>query len=278
MSQAIKRIFKKDSAITIGSLHFAPLLGFSDFPGYKDALKMALLDLKTYEEGGVDGLFLENNYGLSTEKISATQAVSMAYLIGEIRKNTKLPLGVSVLWNDYETAFALAKTYNLQFIRIPVFVDTVETYCGVIKGTPKHVLEIRKKLGADNVAIFTDILVKHSKHITTHSLETAAKKAIKSQSDAVIVTGNWTGQAPTPETVSKLRKKINEFPILIGSGADKNNVSDLLNAGANGVIVSTSLKAGEAKKGERNVKGFEQRVLKSKVRFFVNAATSKISG
>lgn len=271
MSSIIKKIFKKETGIVIGSLHFAPLLGFSDFPGYKRTLQMALADLKAYEEGGVDGLFLENNYGLTSEKISSTQAVAMGYLINEIRKQTKLPLGVSVLWNDYETAFALAKTYDLQFIRIPVFVDVVEPYCGVIEGNPKHVLKVRKELEAEHVAIFTDILVKHSKHISTHSLEVAATKAIKAQSDALIVTGDWTGQAPTPEVVNKLRKKITAFPVLIGSGADKDNISSLLNAGANGVIVSTSLKAGAAKNGERNVKGFEQRVLKSKVKLFVAA-------
>lgn len=229
---------------------------------------MALKDLAAYESGGVDALFLENNYGLSSEKISNEQAVAMGYLVSEIRSQTKLPLGTSVLWNDYETAFALAKTYNLQFIRVPVFVDTVKPYCGVIKGDAKDVLKVRKEFKAENVAIYADILVKHSEHISKHSLEGAAKRAIKAGADGVIVTGDWTGEPPTPEVVSKLRKHIGDFPILIGSGSSKNNVSSLLEH-ANGVIVSTSLKSGNNKNGERNVKGFEQRVLKSKVAAFV---------
>ena len=274
MSKALKKIFKKEKDIVIGSLHFAPLLGFEDFPGFKKTLKMALDDLKAYEEGGVDGLFLENNYGLSTEKIGAEQAVAMSYLIGEIRSRTKLPLGVSVLWNDYGTALALSKTHNLQFIRIPVFVDTVKTYCGVITGTPADVRKTQKKLCAEDVALFTDILVKHSEHISKHTLGAAAKKAIKQGSDAVIVTGDWTGQSPTVETVSGLRSKIENFPILIGSGVDTSNVKDLCDY-ADGVIVSTSLKQGNIKKGERNVKGFEQRVVKKKVRQLVEALHTK---
>jgi membrane complex biogenesis BtpA family protein len=259
MNITLKKIFKKDQNIIIGALHFPPLLGFSDFAGYKHALKYALADLKAFESGGVDGIFIENNYGLTKEKVDSSIAIAMGYLIGEIRKHTKLPLGASVLWNDYETAFALAHTYDLQFIRIPVFVDTVEPYCGVITGNPKHVKATQKLLKADNVAIFADILVKHSKHISTHSLESAAKKAIKAGTDAVIVTGDWTGQSPTPQTVSKLRSKMGTFPILIGSGVGASNVSDLF-ASANGAIVSTSLKAGAIKAGERNVKGFEQRI------------------
>lgn len=268
MSIPLNKIFCKKRNIVIGSLHFPPLLGFSEFPGFKRSLAMALKDLDAYEGGGVDALFLENNYGLSSEKINNEHAVAMGYLIGELRARTKLPLGVSVLWNDYETAFALAKTYNLQFIRVPVFVDTVKPYCGVIKGDAKDVLRVRKELGAEHVAIYADILVKHSEHISKHSLEVAAKKAIKAGADGVIVTGDWTGEPPTPEVVAKLRKHIGDFPILIGSGADKDNVCSLLEQ-ANGVIVSTSLKSGSNKKGERNVKGFEQRVLKRKVTQFV---------
>lgn len=276
MSISLKKIFRKNKQIIIGSLHFPPLLGFTEFPGYKKSLNMALKDLRAYEAGGVDALFLENNYGLSAEKITSTQAVAMSYLISEIKQRTKLPLGVSVLWNDYEAAFALAVTHQLQFIRIPVFVDEVEPYCGVIKGNPKAVLEARKRLEADQVAIYADIMVKHAKHISTHSLATSAKKAIKAGADAVIVTGDWTGDPPTKETVDSLRAKIADFPILIGSGANKKNVSDLLQ-GANGVIVSTSLKQGANKRDERNVKGFEQRVLENKVRAFVAASNDNKS-
>lgn len=271
MSIPLKKIFKKDNNIVIGALHFPPLLGFADFAGYKHALKYALADLKAFEAGGVDGIFIENNYGLSKEKIDSSVAVAMGYLIGEIRKHTKLPLGASVLWNDYEVAFSLAHTYDLQFIRIPVFVDTVEPYCGIITGNPKHVKATQKLLKAEDVAIFADILVKHSKHISTHSLDVAAKKAIKAGADAVIVTGDWTGQSPTVETVSKLRKKIDSFPILIGSGVDTTNVKNLFTA-ANGAIVSTSLKAGSTKAGERNVKSFEQRIEKKKVASLVATA------
>ncbi len=270
MKIALKKLFHKDENIVIGSLHFPPLLGSKDFPGYKQSLKMALDDLEAYEKGGVDAIFLENNYGLSKEKIGVSQAVAMGYLIGEIRSRTKMPLGASVLWNDYETAFALATTYNLQFIRIPVFVDTVQTYCGVVKGAPKKVLEVQIKNKAEDVAIFADILVKHSKHISKHSLETAAKKAIKNGADGIIVTGDWTGQSPTEATVKNLRKNVGKFPIIIGSGANAENVNGLCDY-ANGVIVSTSLKQGFEKKDERNVKSFHQRVSPSKVKKFVDA-------
>ena len=235
---------------------------------------MALSDLNAYEEGGVDGLFLENNYGLSGEKISATQAVAMGYLVDKIRSATTLPLGVSVLWNDYETAFALAKTYDLDFIRVPVFVDEVEAYCGRIVGNSDHVKKVQAELEAHDIAVFTDILVKHSKHISPHSLEESAEKAISSGSDALIVTGDWTGEPPNEHTIANLKNSVGNFPIFVGSGANTKNVDGLLRH-ADGVIVSTSLKEGETDPRERNVKSFTQRVSRSKVKAFMKAINEK---
>ena len=37
---SLKKIFNKEKGVIIGVLHFPPLLGFSDFPGAKSALKM----------------------------------------------------------------------------------------------------------------------------------------------------------------------------------------------------------------------------------------------
>lgn len=269
----LKKIFKKKQNIVIGVLHLPPLLGYPNFPGFKVALSNALKDLEAFEKGGVDALFLENNYGLSPENVTTPVATSMGYLIGEIRQKTRLPLGVSVLWNDYKTAFALAKVYNLQFIRVPVFVDKVESYCGVITGDPKKVLHIRNEFNAQKVVILTDIHVKHAKLLSKMDLVTSAKKAVKEGSDAIIMTGNWTAESPALADLKKVRKAVTNFPIFVGSGADVNNVRELCSV-ANGVIVSTSLKKGGAKKGERNVKKYTQRVDQKRILAF----TRKLKG
>ena len=44
----------------------------------------------------------------------------MTFIGEKLRKATKLPLGISVLWNDYDAALSIAKILNLQFIRIPL--------------------------------------------------------------------------------------------------------------------------------------------------------------
>ncbi|MFH0712658.1 MAG: BtpA/SgcQ family protein [Candidatus Jorgensenbacteria bacterium] len=265
----LRKIFKKEHGIIIGAIHFPPLLGYPDFPGMKAASRNALQDLKAFSRGGADGVIFENNYDIphTVEADSGTVA-SMAYLGAEIMRSASIPVGVNVLWNDFKTGLVLAKILNLSFIRIPVFVDTVKTNCGVIKGNAREVVAFRKKIKAERVALFTDIHVKHSKLLSRYSIIESARRAIKAGSDGLIVTGKWTGDAPSIDELARVRRVVGKFPILVGSGADEKNINTLLRY-ANGVIVGTSLKQGNARKGEVNVKTYKQRISEKKIRQFV---------
>ena len=266
----LKKIFKKNKNIIIGALHFPPLLGYPDFPGFEVAYKNALSDLKAFSNGGVDAVIFENNYDISHQiMVNPETIVAMTYLGEKIKKQSTLPIGISTLWNDYKTSLSIAKTLGLKFIRIPVFVDRVRTSCGLVEPVYKQAVKYRQQLKANNVLLFTDIHVKHSKIISKYNLYQSAQMAIKNGSDALIITGNWTGQAPNIDELKKLKNSVGNFPIFIGSGADHKNIKTLLQY-ANGVIVSTSLKEGRNKNKEINVKSWQQRISKVKVKKLTN--------
>src|ERR1035437_5979875 len=143
----LNKIFKKEKNITIGAIHFPSLLGYKNFPGFDIAFKNALLDLKSFEQGGINAVIFENNYDIPHKTfVDSTVSNSMFYLIGKLKTHTNLPIGISVLWNDYKTALSIAKILDLQFIRIPVFVDKVKTQYGIIKVDPKDVISFRKSI------------------------------------------------------------------------------------------------------------------------------------
>jgi membrane complex biogenesis BtpA family protein len=270
----LNKIFKKDKNILIGAIHFPPLLGYKDFPGFDVAFKNALLDLKSFDRGGVDAVIFENNYDIP-HKAFVDSAVmgSMLFLIQKLKKQTSLPIGISVLWNDYKTALFIAKSLGLQFIRIPVFVDKVKTQCGIIDGNAQDVINFRKSINAEQIAIFTDIHVKHSLLLSKHNFVASAKLAIKNKSDGLIVTGNWTGDAPDIQSMDNLRKHIGSFPMIIGSGLDDRNAARLFSI-AHAAIVSTSVKSGKGKRGEINVKSYDQRIDIEKVKKLVKTLKS----
>ncbi|MCK5413121.1 MAG: BtpA/SgcQ family protein [Candidatus Pacebacteria bacterium] len=269
MKNKLNKIFKNNNNIIIGVIHFPPLLSYNNFPGFKVALRNALKDLSAFENGGIDGIVIENNYDIPHKQFVDPPIISAMTFLGEkIRKTTKLPLGISVLWNDYQTSLSIAKVLNLQFVRIPVFIDKVKTDCGIIEGQPKNIIKFQKSINAENIAILTDIHVKHSTLLSDKSIINSAKLAIKNHSDALIITGNWTGEQPDVEELKLLRKSIGNFPIIAGSGVDKNNIKTIFQF-ANGAIVSTSLKKGSVNKEEINTKAYNQRIDVNKVKNLV---------
>ncbi len=272
MPQTIIKVFGKNKNIIIGALHFPPLLGYPDFPGFDVSLKNALADLDAFTTNGVNSVILENNYDLPHKILVEPGTITaMTYLSKKIKPKNKLPIGISTLWNDYKTSLSIAKTLNLKFIRISVFVDKVKTGCGIVKPVYKEAIKYRQQIKANDVLLFTDIHVKHAKLLSKYSLHQSAKLAIKNGSDALIITGPWTGKAPDFDELKKLRQAVGNFPIFIGSGADQNNIKTLLKY-ANGVIISTSLKTGTSIKGERNVKKYSQRIDPKKVKKFIRAS------
>ncbi len=269
MNKKFNKIFNNKKKIIIGAIHLPPLLSYSDFPGFDIALKNAIFDLNAFEKGGVDAIIFENNYDIPHKTFVDAATISSITFIGEkLKKTTKLPMGISVLWNDYYTALSIAKILDLQFIRIPVFVDKIKTSCGIIEGCPEDVIEFRKSINAEYIALFTDIHVKHAKLLSKKSLIESAKEAINNHSDAIIITGKWTGDAPPLKEIEFLRESIKDFPILVGSGIDKKNIKDIFNI-ADGAIVSTSLKKGRATESV-NVKSYTQRIDLNSVKKLVH--------
>ncbi len=270
MSEKLEKIFNKKNNIVIGAIHFPPLIGYPDFPGLEIALENALIDLKSFEDGGVDAVIVENNYDVPhLTFVSEENREALMYLSEKIKLTTSLPVGISVLWNDYKTALLVSKKVGLTFIRVPVFVDTVKTSYGIMEAKADDVLAFQKEIGAENVAIFVDIHVKHSEILSRYTIVESAKLAIEKGADALIVTGRWTGDAPDTKELEDLRNAVDNFPIICGSGVDDANIKNLFKF-SNGAIVSTSLKDGSNSTQEVNVKGYNQRINCEKVRLLTS--------
>lgn len=272
MANKLDKIFKKENNIVIGMVHFPPLLGYEDFPGREKCLEKSLNDAKILEHGGVDSVLIENNYDIPHKEFISKENVSlMTFLAEEISKSIDIPLGVNVLWNDYKAALLIAKAVRASFIRVPVFVDSVKTDYGKIFANPENIISFRKEIETEDILLFTDIHPKHAKMLQQKSISESALEAVEKGSNALILTGEWTGDAPSISNLKETRIAVGEnFPILVGSGATKDNVGILLKY-ADGVIVGTSLKTGlvQAKEKEVNLKPWQERISLEKTKEFV---------
>lgn len=265
-----KKLFSKKNKIVIGMVHLAPLLGYAEFPGLESVNKKFKGDLKALIDGGVDAIMIENNYDIPHyEKAKISTIPQLTMLCIEARKITKKPLGLCVLWNDYEAALSIAKIAKLDFVRVPVFVDKVKTDYGIYCARADECIKFRKEIDAEDILIFADVQVKHAKHLIKRSLTEAINEAIDKGADGIIVTGKWTGNPPVLNDVQEAKKASGKIPLILGSGITSENVNEYK---ADAFIVGTYFKE-ETQRGKdyHNIFPWKIKIIKGKVAKFMKS-------
>jgi membrane complex biogenesis BtpA family protein len=242
-------------------------MGYKNSPSIREVEKKFTSDLKALISGGVDAIMIENNYDIPhLEKARLSTIPHLTDLCLKARKMTKKPLGLCVLWNDYETVLSIAKLANFQFVRIPVFVDKVKTDYGIFSAKAKETIQFRKDIDAKNILIFADVQVKHAEHLIKRPLAKAVQEAVKNLADAIIITGKWTGNPPTIQDVIDAKKSADNIPVILGSGITEKNIKEY--QGINGAIIGTYFKdENESKeKDYHNIFPWQAKILASKVK------------
>ncbi len=230
--------------VVIGMVHLRALPGAPGYDGKMSAvIEAAWADALTLEQGGVDGIMIENFFDAPfwKDRVPPETVAGMTRVIATLRQKTNVPLGVNVLRNDGISALAIAAACEAQFVRINIVSWAMLTDQGVIEGRAADIARYRKMLGA-NVLIFTDCLTKHAEPLAPMQMEWVALDTWeRGGADALVISGKATGFATDLGDVIAARKGAPDAPILIGSGASAENVHDLLSV-ADGVIVGTALK------------------------------------
>ncbi|MEO6462605.1 MAG: BtpA/SgcQ family protein [Candidatus Eisenbacteria bacterium] len=248
---ALERTFGRPTCL-IGVVHLAPLPGAARAPGraidaMSAALERALDDARALEDGGLDGIIVENfgDVPFHGERVPASTVAAMSAIAAELRRAVRLPLGVNVLRNDVNAALAIAAGCGLDFVRVNVHAGAMLTDQGVLQGRAAETLAERRRLGADHVLILADVLVKHAQPLS------GAREALLSQmaedtyrrglADALIVTGAGTGKVAALGDVAAVRRAVPEAPVLVGSGVTDGTARSVLDV-AHGAIVGTWFK------------------------------------
>jgi membrane complex biogenesis BtpA family protein len=241
--RALEQIFGAPKYV-IGVVHLLPLPGSPRWGGeMSQVLERAVLDARALEDGGVNGLIVENfgDAPFCKDSVEAHTVAAMTLAVSAVRAAVKIPVGVNVLRNDSRSALAIAAVTGASFIRVNVHTGAMLTDQGLIEGQAYETIRFRKELGAE-IKILADVLVKHAVPLGDQTLEQAAKDTVyRGLADALIVTGSGTGEPTAMEDVLRTKEAVPDYPLLVGSGVHEGNVADLLSL-ADGVIVGTSLK------------------------------------
>ncbi len=239
----LKQTFKTNNPV-IGVVHLLPLPTSPRWGGnLKAVISRAEQEATALAAGGVDGIIVENFFDAPFAKNQVDPAVvsAMTLIVDRLKGMVTIPIGINVLRNDAHSAIAIASSVQTEFIRVNVFTGAMATDQGLIEGEAHQLLRYRRELGSD-VKILADVLVKHARPLGTPNLTTAVQDTIyRGLADGVILSGWATGSPPNKEDLELASAAAGDTPVFIGSGANWENIGQLMQA-ADGVIVASSLK------------------------------------
>lgn len=235
----------KKNKTVIAMIHVPALPGTpGNMLSPKEIIYRSLKEAETYINYGIDTVAIENMHDAPyLNRNAGPEITSMMSVIGhELKSKLKTKCGIQVLAGANKEALACAHAAGLDFIRAEGFVFAHVADEGLMNSDAGELLRYRKMIGAENIAIFTDIKKKHSSHSITSdiSINEAVKAAEFFKSDGIIITGKATGQETMIEDIKEAFEACS-LPVIIGSGITPENISKYYNI-ADGFIIGSYFK------------------------------------
>jgi uncharacterized protein len=249
----------------IGMVHLPPLPGSPlNTMSVSECEAFALADARTLAAGGADGLIIENfgDAPFRPGRVDAHTVADMTRIALRIRASVDLEIGINVLRNDALSALGIARAIGAGFIRVNILSGVMATDQGLITGQADELMRLRRNLGATDVRVLADVLVKHAMPLGQQSISDAVEDVLmRGLADAIVISGSATGKAANIDDVLTAVDASGNVPVYLGSGASAETVHQFVPP-AYGAIAGTSLK--------RNGR-VEEPVDEGKVRTFAQA-------
>ena len=232
LTPAFTRLFGARPKTIVGMIHVRALPGPPKHAGgMAPLLDQALAEAEIYRSCGIHDLMVENMHDVPYVQHPGPEiATAMAVVAREVKRaQPQLPLGLQILAGANREALAAALAAGADFIRAEAFVFGHVADEGYMDSCAGDLLRYRKVLGAEHVAVFTDIKKKHSAHAVTADVDIVqtAHAAEYFLSDGLILTGAATGEAASADELRAVHAAV-KIPVLVGSGLTADNLKTYL--------------------------------------------------
>ena len=243
MSDKFRRVFGPGKPV-IAMVHFGALPGapLYDPEGGLDALIDGIIkDLDALQSAGVDAVMFGNENDRPYEfRVDTASTATMAYVIGRVRDRITVPFGVNVLW-DPMASVALAAATGASFVR-EIFSGTYASDLGSWTADAGKAYRYCDRLHRSDLAMLFNVSAEFAWSLDRRPLADRARSAVFSSiPDAVLVSGQITGEAAEMGELEAVKKALPDTPVLANTGVKHATVADVLKI-ADGIIVGSSLK------------------------------------
>lgn len=243
MKNNFEKLFKTTKPV-IAMVHLPALPG-SPLYNYKLGLDYILetaeKDLLALQEAEVDAVMFGNENDRPYEfKANPASSSTMAYVIGALRNKIKVPYGVNILWDPMST-IAVAASTGAHFVR-EIFTGTYASDMGYWNPDAGKAMRYRNNLSREDLLMFYNISAEFAYSLDKRSVAERSKSVVfSSVPDAILVSGQITGESVAISELKKVKNLIPNTPVLANTGVKIENVEDTLSV-ADGVIIGSSLK------------------------------------
>ncbi|MGR3342836.1 MAG: BtpA/SgcQ family protein [Paracoccaceae bacterium] len=228
----------------IAMVHLAALPGaplYDAAGGIEAIVNRAQSDLGALQDAGFDAVMFGNENDRPYElKVDAASTATMGYVIGQLRTEITVPFGVNVLWDPMSTV-ALAAATGADFVR-EIFTGTYASDMGLWSPDAGAAMRYRHRLGCADVAMLYNISAEFADSMDRRTLADRARSAVFSSiPDAVLVSGQITGEAAELSDIEAVKAALPDTPVLANTGVKHATVAEVLSV-TDGCIVGSSLK------------------------------------
>ncbi len=243
MTGNFKRVFG-DGKPVIGMVHLGALPGsplYDRERGLAELVEAAARDLAALQAAGFDAVMFGNENDRPYEfQVDRASTATMAYVIGKLGGAITLPFGVNVLW-DPMSSIALAAATGADFVR-EIFTGTYASDMGPWTPDAGKAMRYRNRLGRGDLAMLYNVSAEFAYSLDQRPLPDRARSAVFSSiPDAVLVSGQITGEAAAISDLQAVKAVLPGTPVLANTGVRHETVAEVLKV-ADGCIVGSSLK------------------------------------
>jgi uncharacterized protein len=238
-----KRVFGAGKPV-IAMVHLGALPGtplYDADAGLDGLIRGARADLQALQAAGFDAVMFGNENDRPYEfKVDTASTATMAYVIGQLRGEITVPFGVNVLW-DPMSSVALAAATGAAFVR-EIFTGSYASDMGPWTPDAGAALRYRARMGRGDLAMLYNVSAEFADSLDRRSLPDRARSAVFSSiPDAVLVSGQITGEAAAMTDLEAVKAVLPNVPVLANTGVKHATIADVLRV-ADGCIVGSALK------------------------------------
>ena len=225
--------------VHLGALPGSPL--YNKQSGISGLIKEAKKDLEALHSAKFDAIMFGNENDRPYQlKIDTASTAAAAYIIGELKRDIKIPFGVDMLWDPMAT-IALGTATKANFVR-EIFTGSYSSDMGIWAPNAGEALRYKKNLGSDEMLLLFNISAEFAYSQDRRPLPDRARSVVfSSLPDAILVSGQITGEAASMHDLMSVKKALPNTPVLANTGVKHDTVIQVLKT-ADGCIVGSSLK------------------------------------